>query len=210
VTVSKVDVWSAPSAFSNPASARWYICFAWSSLPWSRYRVPILSIVRALAGFEKALGADHTSTFETVNNLGVLYRLQGKLDQAEKMYERLAPADTSALPGPACLGPDIEPRDCGQSGGWMLGVLYRDQGKLDQAEQMYQRALAGYEKALGPDHTSTLNTVNNLGVLYRDQGKLDQGSSLPCSRYRTPRLLTDSRVDVWSAPSAFSRPTSTR
>ena len=32
---------------------------------------------------------------------------------------------------------------------------------------MYVRALAGYEKALGPDHTSTLTTVNNLGNLYR-------------------------------------------
>ena len=31
---------------------------------------------------------------------------------------------------------------------------------------MYRRALAGYEKALGPDHTSTLSTVNNLGTLY--------------------------------------------
>jgi hypothetical protein len=27
---------------------------------------------------------------------------------------------------------------------------------------MYNRALAGYEKALGPEHTSTLDTVNNL------------------------------------------------
>jgi hypothetical protein len=37
---------------------------------------------------------------------------------------------------------------------------------------MYQRALAGCEKALGPDHTSTLDTVNNLGILYCAQGKL--------------------------------------
>jgi hypothetical protein len=38
---------------------------------------------------------------------------------------------------------------------------------------MYIRALAGFEKALGHDHTLTLNTVNNLGSLYLDQGKLD-------------------------------------
>ena len=46
------------------------------------------------------------------------------------------------------------------------------QGKLAEAERMYLRALAGMEKALGPDHTSTLETVNNLGNLYRAQGKL--------------------------------------
>jgi Tfp pilus assembly protein PilF len=60
---------------------------------------------RALAGREKTLGPDHTSTLNTVHN---------------------------------------------------LGALYRDQGKLAEAEQMYQRAL-------GPDHTSTLDTVDNLG-----------------------------------------------
>ncbi len=36
---------------------------------------------------------------------------------------------------------------------------------------MYQRALAGYDKSLGPDHTSTLDTVNNLSLLYSDQGQ---------------------------------------
>jgi len=34
------------------------------------------------------------------------------------------------------------------------------------------RALRGYEKAWGPEHTSTLDTVNNLGNLYADQGKI--------------------------------------
>ena len=37
---------------------------------------------------------------------------------------------------------------------------------------MYDRALAGKEKALGPEHTSTLGTVNNLGLLYAAQGRL--------------------------------------
>jgi hypothetical protein len=33
---------------------------------------------------------------------------------------------------------------------------------------MYVRALAGNEKAPGPGHTSTLDTVNNFGLLYAD------------------------------------------
>ncbi|KXJ85413.1 Tetratricopeptide repeat-domain-containing protein, partial [Microdochium bolleyi] len=59
-----------------------------------------------------------------------------------------------------------------------LGILYRNQGKLDEAEKMYLRALRGYEKALGPDHTSTLDTVNNLGNLYSHQGKLDEAEKM--------------------------------
>ena len=77
--------------------------------------------------YEKAWGPDHTSTLSTVNNLGLLYKSQGKLDEAEKMYQ------------------------------WSL------QGK---------------EEALGPDHTSTLNTVTNLGSLYTDQGKLDEAEKM--------------------------------
>jgi hypothetical protein len=38
---------------------------------------------------------------------------------------------------------------------------------------MYNRALTGYGKSLGPDHTSTLGTVNNLWKLYVDQGRLE-------------------------------------
>lgn len=59
-----------------------------------------------------------------------------------------------------------------------LGDLYSDQGKLKEAEEMYQRALAGYEKALGPNHTSTLVTVNNLGNLFSDQGKLKEAEEM--------------------------------
>src|SRR6201992_4126876 len=61
---------------------------------------------------------------------------------------------------------------------YSFGMLYTDQGKLDQAEEMHIRALQGREEALGPKHTSTLNTVNNLGLLYRDQGKLDEAETM--------------------------------
>jgi tetratricopeptide (TPR) repeat protein len=54
----------------------------------------------------------------------------------------------------------------------MMGTLFLYRGNLGKAEKMYQRALEGYEKAWGPDHTSTLNTVSNLSALYNNQGKL--------------------------------------
>jgi tetratricopeptide (TPR) repeat protein len=59
-----------------------------------------------------------------------------------------------------------------------LGSLYANLGRLDEAEKMYQRALQGKEKAWGPEHTSTLDTVNNLGSLYRDQGKLVEAEEM--------------------------------
>ena len=51
-----------------------------------------------------------------------------------------------------------------------LGRLYHDQGKLTEAESMYLRALAGYEK--NSNHRYIFPTVNILGILYWDQGNL--------------------------------------
>jgi len=59
-----------------------------------------------------------------------------------------------------------------------LGFLYSDQGKMKEAEEMYLRALTGFEKAWGSEHTSTLETVNNLGLLYSDQGKMKEAEEM--------------------------------
>ena len=43
---------------------------------------------------------------------------------------------------------------------------------------MYERAMRGYEEALGVGHSSTLTTVNNLGLLYADQGRLGEAEKM--------------------------------
>ena len=124
---------------------------------------------RALAGKEKALGSNHASTINTVNNLGVLYSYQGNLKEAEEMYQRALAGKESGLGADhASILNTVH----------NLGNFYNAQGKLKEAEEMYQRALAGYEKSLGPGHTSTLNTVNNLGNLYSHQGKLKEAEEM--------------------------------
>ncbi|KAJ5753069.1 Disease resistance protein [Penicillium odoratum] len=59
-----------------------------------------------------------------------------------------------------------------------LGLLYAHQGRLQEAEAMYERALKGKEKALGQEHTSTLKTINNLGALYADQDRLQEAEAM--------------------------------
>jgi hypothetical protein len=41
---------------------------------------------RALRGKVKALGVEHMSTFDIVNNLGIIYKKPDKLALAEQMY----------------------------------------------------------------------------------------------------------------------------
>ncbi|RYO74329.1 hypothetical protein DL764_010854 [Monosporascus ibericus] len=128
---------------------------------------------RAVQGKEKALGPEHTSTLDTVNNLGLLYLDQGKLGEAEKMYQR-------ALQGyEKALGPEHTSTLTTVNN---LGNLYKVQGKLGEAEKMYQRALQGYEKALGPEPVKTyipaVNTVYNLGLLFASQSKSDKARAM--------------------------------
>jgi hypothetical protein len=56
-----------------------------------------------LKGKEKALGLDHTLTLDTVNNLGILYWNQGKLKEAEEMYQRALKGYEEALKHPITL-----------------------------------------------------------------------------------------------------------
>jgi tetratricopeptide (TPR) repeat protein len=61
--------------------------------------------------------------------LGLLYADRGKLDEAEKMYQRALQGKTKAW------GPDhASTLDTAK----LLGILYQSQGKLDEAEKMYQ------------------------------------------------------------------------
>ncbi|OXV10858.1 hypothetical protein Egran_01381, partial [Elaphomyces granulatus] len=135
----------------------------------------------------------HTSTLDTVNNLGALYTNQGKLDEAEKMYQRAlhgyekawGPDHTSTLDTVNNLGilyksQGIGPRSYINVNNW--GLLYMNQGKLDEAEKMYQRALPGYETALGLENVTrylpALNTMWNLGYLFATQGRLAEAKEM--------------------------------
>ncbi|KAK2600175.1 hypothetical protein QQS21_005120 [Conoideocrella luteorostrata] len=125
--------------------------------------------LRALQGYEKAWGLDHTSTLNIVNNLGILYADQGKLQEAEKMYLRALQGKEKAWGLDHTSTLNIVNN---------LGILYADQGKLQEAEKMYLQALQGKEKAWGLDHILTLDTVNNLGNLYVKQGKLQEAEKM--------------------------------
>ena len=54
-----------------------------------------------------------------------------------------------------------------------LGLLYEAQKRFAEAEQLFKRALATNEKALGSEHRDVATSLNNLAGLYRADGELD-------------------------------------
>ncbi|HLG77550.1 MAG TPA: tetratricopeptide repeat protein, partial [Ktedonobacteraceae bacterium] len=59
-----------------------------------------------------------------------------------------------------------------------LAALYYQQGKYEEAEPLYLRALAICEQVLGSEHPDTAMSLNNLAALYYHQGKYEQAVSL--------------------------------
>ena len=59
-----------------------------------------------------------------------------------------------------------------------LAELYKAQGKYAESEPLYKRALAIWEKALGPGHPGLATSLNNLADLYRLQGKYTKAEPL--------------------------------
>ena len=52
-----------------------------------------------------------------------------------------------------------------------LALLYQAQGSYAEAEPLYQRSLAIWEKALGPDHPDVATSLENYGELQRKMGR---------------------------------------
>jgi tetratricopeptide (TPR) repeat protein len=113
-----------------------------------------------LASKEKALGAEHTSTLDTINNLAALYADQGKLVEAEKLfqqalqrYEKALGADNATTYIPAL------------NTIWGLGGLFNRRADWAKARTMYSKALVGYEKVVGPDHLRCKRLRDDLRAL---------------------------------------------
>ncbi|KAL3439993.1 hypothetical protein BJX65DRAFT_49951 [Aspergillus insuetus] len=123
---------------------------------------------------------NHTAQLYELALISVGYMVPTNSDRDyATLQQRLLPHANYLIQRERYNWPDNKTEIWGAFGG--LGFLHSDQGKLKEAEGMYQRALAGFEKALGLDHTSTLDIVNNLGNLYRKQGKLKEAEEM-CQR----------------------------
>jgi len=128
-----------------------------------------LLLERALAIAEKVRGSEYPHVAAALNNLAVLYRIQGRYAQAEPLCQgALAIAEK-------VLGPEHPDVALSLNN---LAALYHSQGQHAQAESLYRRALTIWEKVLGPEHPDVALSLNNLAVLYDGQGQYAQAESL--------------------------------
>jgi tetratricopeptide (TPR) repeat protein len=142
---------------------------AWYSTLNGSYDIAEKMNQQALAGREKALGAEHPDTLTSVNNLALVLQSLGKYELAEEMNRR-------ALAGHKKVLGKAHPDTLTSISN--LSLVLQSQGKYDLAAKMDRRALAGREKALGKEHPDTLTSVGNLARTLQSQGKYDLAAKM--------------------------------
>jgi tetratricopeptide (TPR) repeat protein len=115
-----------------------------------------------LQGKEKAWGPEHRSTLDTVNNLGILYKDLGQLDEAEKMYQRALDGYAQAI-SPVILLTYVP----ALNNMWAFASLRESQSRVEDSRHWYSQALIGYEKTFGLDHGKCEPLRTNLALLAR-------------------------------------------
>ena len=123
---------------------------------------------RAVEIRERALGAEHASVADSLNNLAVICYFGGEFDDAQQHWER-ALAIREATAGPDSL----EAAQLMNN----LGNLLQVSGDLSRAARLYERSLAIREAALPDDDPLVAQSLNNLGVLLNFTG--DFARALP-------------------------------
>jgi tetratricopeptide (TPR) repeat protein len=97
----------------------------------------------------------------TLNNLGLVYQNQGKLDDAIACYEK-------SLEIFRQLGYD---QGIAQNLG-NLGIVYRNQGKWDEAISCHEQSLEIFRRL--EDDQGIAQNLGNSGNVYQKQGKMDE------------------------------------
>ena len=117
----------------------------------------------------KQLGLNNTTVAESANNLARCHYYYGNFDAAEKaavectkIYEEIMGPDDLTVA--TCLG--------------NIGMLYRINKRLADAENAYKRCLTIRTKKQGGDHPDTIKLLQNYASLLRDMHREDEAEHL--------------------------------
>ena len=117
--------------------------------------------LKVLGEMERDPGFDDPNTLVLATKLAIIWRDTGELDAAETLFHRiLATLQSASAPDEDLLIIN-----------WMaFGKLLESLDRLQESADLYQKALSGRNRLLGPEHKRTLSSANRLaGVLEKMQ-----------------------------------------
>lgn len=141
--------------------------------------------------YEKLLGAAHTATLSSMNNLATTLSKRGDQTEAQHLLEQVVDASGRTL--------GVEHPDTLAAMHNLANTL-REQGDLVGALRLQEQVVDASRRILGPENHATLSGLNNLaGLLYAygDYGGARRLHEGVLSTHR--RILGESHPTTWSS-----------
>lgn len=144
-------------------------------------------LLKTKEAVESEYGKDHPSLASILRNLGVLYREWGRMTGNKDKYEfsekylnesiQLTSKSVSGLhPCRNCLFHE-------------LALLYHYQGKLEEAEELYKRAIDNYVEGFGPRFVQLRQLLLDLSRLCREKGDMVGAEDLEEWAMSVPNII---------------------
>ena len=76
-------------------------------------------------------------------------------------------------------------------------MLYKSQGRYEEAEPLYLQALQLTRSLLGESHPDVATSLNNLAELYRSQGRYEEAEPLYLQALQLRRSLLGEAIPLW-------------
>ncbi len=127
----------------------------------------------------RALGEQHDNTYWALGELARRLQRQDRNSEALSLLRETRPESWAADNVFAIFLMEI------------YGVSLRDAGELEQAEQWFERALAGREQALGETHPTTLRSLRQLASVTGQRGNAELAEQRFRELIRRSRKLGD-------------------
>ncbi|KAF8512900.1 hypothetical protein JB92DRAFT_2925997 [Gautieria morchelliformis] len=118
---------------------------------------------------KRLLGKEDIATQNSIDNLGLTHRYQGRLKEAEGR-------EVEALESSNIVIEEEHPATLISMGN--LALTYRNQGRWKDAEDLEVEVLESRKKVLGEEHPDTPNSMGNLALTYRNQGRWKEAEEL--------------------------------
>ena len=136
----------------------------------------------------KELLAEYQSLLENKRDLQTEYQLKDKL--ANIYYKTANFSEAERLIKE--LLKDARQKNDGETAKQLnqLALVYRSQGKYDEATELYKEALLIDEKTIGKEHPDYATNLNNLANVYHSQGKYDEAIEL----YKEALLIDEKTI----------------
>lgn len=134
---------------------------------------------RILQWREERLGPEHPETLAWLQRLAALLEARGKNAEAAPLRRRALGSSRAPEPETGTLAQSLRPSPSEEARRLdELAAGLRAKGRLEEAEQLYRRALREREAEPGPDHLETLTSANNLAMMLKARGKLAEAEPL--------------------------------